>query len=645
MLPICPIVPIVVKKISAMKPKIQKSASSPTLHISLLLLALCPVSCALAQQTIYVDASNSTGIENGTPEYPFNTILEGLQISQNGDSISIIPGSYAEDSILIEKCVSISGGSPLSTIVEGTFILSSKLDTLPVLIRNLWCRNVMHSDSGATQTPLIISECGLQTLNDYTPSVEETGRILIETCVVEDSIHIESASCAARREVINCETEGGLWVSCSSSRGNIRILDNKVNGSVKVTTISKSDMIFITGNTITDSLVVSSVASDADVITNNYMGKGLRIYAVTHSGFQLTGNQVQDGSLSATFRALSESVIQNNVFLNGGIYFKAVAGDITIKENDIHTDGSVSGISLETKTGGYFENNSIALPYAEPSGLPIEDDTISVCAIHVRSTSFGGMRGNQISGGAYGVYLSAISANEFDLNEIEASHYGLYLRTVSGNVDSNRVEFCTGDGMILDYQPEYNDTNSIILNYNIVRNNGGHGIRTRGNCTMGKLNEPGGTGFNIIKNNGGYDLYVETPYTFVDTIWAQNNEWSHSTTEEVGLYDIFDANDDASKAVVMFKPLAPSGTGEIIAEDFVLYPNPTNGKFQISSFKLQKVDVVDLFGKVVESYNNRTIKQVNYTIIEFEISDLPAGVYFIRISLENQTIVKKIIKI
>ena len=57
------------------------------------------------------------------------------------------------------------------------------------------------------------------------------------------------------------------------------------------------------------------------------------------------------------------------------------------------------------------------------------------------------------------------------------------------------------------------------------------------------------------------------------------------------------------------------------------------------------MDVVDLFGKVVESYNNRTIKQVNYTIIEFEISDLPAGVYFIRINIDNQMMVKKIVKL
>jgi len=31
--------------------------------------------------------------------------------------------------------------------------------------------------------------------------------------------------------------------------------------------------------------------------------------------------------------------------------------------------------------------------------------------------------------------------------------------------------------------------------------------------------------------------------------------------------------------------------------------------------------------------------------LEFDISDLPAGIYFIRIESENQTIVKKIIKL
>jgi hypothetical protein len=388
-------------------------------HILLLLFALSPTLFALGQQVIYVDASNNTGIEDGTMAHPFNTILEGLQLSQDRDSISILPGNYPEDSLLIEKCISIAGNNRTSTIVNGTFVLSSKLDTLQVLIHNLWCENVNHNDSGYTLTPLIIEDCGLQVLNDYTASVGETGWLLVRNCLVADSIHIQSASGAAKREIINCESGGNLHVRCTSSQGSIRLDGNQVAGSLSVITTAKSDTIFIKNNTVSDSLIVLSIASDPDVISGNTIGSGVRLNAVSHSGLQFTENDIQNGSLSAKYKALSESIIGNNVFINGGIQFQATAGDIVIRENEIHTDGTAAAIRFKTTAGGYFEDNTITLPYFEPSGLPFEEDTVSVCAVHVQSTSFGGMRGNTISGGADGVYLSAIASNEFYSNEIE----------------------------------------------------------------------------------------------------------------------------------------------------------------------------------------------------------------------------------
>ena len=615
-------------------------------HI-LLFSSLLTLHCSLkAQQVIYVDVSNNTGIEDGTLAHPFNTILEGLQLSQNGDSISIMPGSYPEDTLLIEKCVSIAGESPSSTVVEGTFILSSKLDTLPVLIRNLWCRNVNHNDSGYTLTPLIIEDCGLQVLNDYTASVGETGRIRVKNCIATDSIHIASASCGAQREVINCETDGGLWISSTSSQGVIRLEGNQVGGHLSVMTVSKSDTIFIINNTVSDSLIVLSKASDPDVISGNTIGSGVRLTAVSHNGLQFTENDIQNGSLSAKYIALSESIIGNNDFINGGIQFQATSGDIVISENEIHTDGSAAAIRFKTTAGGYFEDNTITLPYFEPSGLPFEEDTVSVCAINVRSTSFGGMKGNRISGGAYGVYLSAIASHEFNENEIEGAHYGLYLQSVSGDVDSNLVENCVADGMILNYQAEYGDTNSIRLNYNIVRNNGGHGIRTKGNCPMGRLDEPG-TGYNVIKDNGGYDLYVETLSGFVDTIWAQNNEWSHSTEEEVGQLDIYDANDDPSRALVMYMPMLSFGMEEYEVPEIVMYPNPCrDGIIQIAVYNIQCtnycLEVLDLSGRAVVNTIEGWAEEHS---ILLDISQLPAGMYLVKLQTEDRVGVQKIIKL
>lgn len=88
-----------------------------------------------------------------------------------------------------------------------------------------------------------------------------------------------------------------------------------------------------------------------------------------------------------------------------------------------------------------------------------------------------------------------------------------------------------------------------------------------------------------------------------------------------------------------------------------LYPNPTRGKFQITNSKhqtntktqIQNIEAVDLYGKTLELWNTGTLEQSNPEPgtwnLELDISHLPAGIYLIKINLENQTIVKKIIKL
>lgn len=83
----------------------------------------------------------------------------------------------------------------------------------------------------------------------------------------------------------------------------------------------------------------------------------------------------------------------------------------------------------------------------------------------------------------------------------------------------------------------------------------------------------------------------------------------------------------------------------------LIFPNPTHGKFQITrtkfqtNYKLQysinKIEVLDLYGKILEKCTTKNEKWN----IEFNISHLPSGIYFIRIKVDNQLIVKKIIKL
>jgi photosystem II stability/assembly factor-like uncharacterized protein len=87
--------------------------------------------------------------------------------------------------------------------------------------------------------------------------------------------------------------------------------------------------------------------------------------------------------------------------------------------------------------------------------------------------------------------------------------------------------------------------------------------------------------------------------------------------------------------------------------DVEVFPNPTTGKFQITStkfqtnskFQIQNIEVVDFHGKTIEQSNNRTIEQLNSGTMGLDISHLPSGIYFVKISASGSQIVKKIVKL
>ncbi|MCI6645489.1 MAG: leucine-rich repeat domain-containing protein [Bacteroidales bacterium] len=68
--------------------------------------------------------------------------------------------------------------------------------------------------------------------------------------------------------------------------------------------------------------------------------------------------------------------------------------------------------------------------------------------------------------------------------------------------------------------------------------------------------------------------------------------------------------------------------------EFVVYPNPARGKVVFDK-AVERVEVIDLVGKTIQTYENAS---------KINIGALPAGVYHLRMSLEDQTITRMVIK-
>lgn len=93
-----------------------------------------------------------------------------------------------------------------------------------------------------------------------------------------------------------------------------------------------------------------------------------------------------------------------------------------------------------------------------------------------------------------------------------------------------------------------------------------------------------------------------------------------------------------------------------------VYPNPTTGKFQITSTpperhtsfsragktQIQNIEVVDLYGKEVKGivcdFEFGACLEFGICSLEVDLGGCPAGIYFIKISFKDQSVIKRIIK-
>ena len=68
--------------------------------------------------------------------------------------------------------------------------------------------------------------------------------------------------------------------------------------------------------------------------------------------------------------------------------------------------------------------------------------------------------------------------------------------------------------------------------------------------------------------------------------------------------------------------------------EIYFYPNPTIGNITFEK-TIEKIEVISQIGKILLTFNNTSA---------INISDLPKGVYYLRLYTNNQPILQKIIK-
>jgi hypothetical protein len=114
--------------------------------------------------TVFVDVDNTTGIETGSREHPFNTLGEGIRAARGGDVIGVAPGVYAQTfasltpNYVIDglRDFKLLGSGPAQTTIRGdhSFSLIRVQNGASGLIKGFTIErggHISHSEGGGIQ--------------------------------------------------------------------------------------------------------------------------------------------------------------------------------------------------------------------------------------------------------------------------------------------------------------------------------------------------------------------------------------------------------------------------------------------------------------------------------------------------------------
>jgi hypothetical protein len=612
-----------------------------TLGITLLLL-----SCLNYANIIYVDDSNTSGIENGSLQYPFNTVTEGVNAAINGDTVYIFSGTYFVEEtfpILLKAGLTLIGENRDFTVIQDSLELSVSSEPEPVSINNLTFDRIKISRRTPGSVPLLpntIKNCIIT--GDVEIAYFGIHQFNLEGCKI-----IGGVGYVAARDSLNRTGEGYNTIdsceidSCFESAfiGNhrFRIKDSEI------------------GSSVTFKCVVDSIFTDPDIIvTDNLIGDLFEIKA-TRTGSVVSGNIINNGvGFVISGYGKSQSILSNKITTSSDSV-NGIAGMIvsapTLIENNIITlpeksigIGVVSSDTVIVK-GNIITGGRIGVDFLGSRGSML-GNTIAEADTGLRLKSSHLVCNENTVSNCSGVGIFSEGLGSFNYNHI--TNCGIGIIELAGDFFYNTISGCYGDGII--------STVTGSFGHNKITNNQGAGIRIQNYADLGGgfYNSPG---FNTLQNNGTYDVFVES--TLDSIIYAKNNLWDHFTESEISEFDIYDYNDDTTLALIIFTPFlltdVDEDNNEEIPTDFVLhqnYPNPFNPstsiEYRVGSSEYVTLKVYDILGNEIATLVNEYKPAGEYEI-EFNTSSIKhhtsSGVYFYQLKAMAYLETKKMLLI
>ena len=188
-----------------------------------------------------------------------------------------------------------------------------------------------------------------------------------------------------------------------------------------------------------------------------------------------------------------------------------------------------------------------------------------------------------------------------------------------------------GSALTLDEDYTWEDGELMIMPTNFT------GELNDATITLGWEAAEGAASYNVYRSNTGtdYEIIANVTETQYEEEITENGDYYYQVTAVFADGESDPATTPEGDNVIMFNV---SGLG--IAENNVnvsLYPNPSDGAFNVSCPGMTKIMIYGLCGETVIDIDTKADSHV--------VSDLDAGVYFIRIETAKGSITQKIVRL
>lgn len=145
-----------------------------------------------------------------------------------------------------------------------------------------------------------------------------------------------------------------------------------------------------------------------------------------------------------------------------------------------------------------------------------------------------------------------------------------------------------------------------------------------------------------LTNAAGCDsivtLHLTVNHSTIDTLvisTTENYEWQGNLYDTSGIYVDSLLTSEGCDSVLVLQLTILQEIREVGNNMIMVYPNPTNGKVQVDSDEVNRIDVYNVNGQLVKSVSKDAL---------VDISSLPSGVYTLKVEMVRSTFVCRVIK-